>query len=515
MATPRTPNQKKRYKALNKRLAKYVELVQNTYDSLALDAASIVTTATDYSPETGKPFRFKDYPQTKARIDELMRFFSLDLNAIIYTGTSEEWKQSNLVQDLLANDVLKAYRVKHRDEKYKKYYQTNNGALKAFRARKDKGKTVSQKIWNQSYNFKREMEYAISSAIEKGQSAVTLSKRISKYLHDFPSLCDDYKERYGEAVDCKDCEYRSIRLARSEINMAYRVAEQTRWEQMDFIKGYEIKLSGAHPRFDVCDELAGIYPKWFKWYGWHPNCMCYVVPIVMTDDEWYSGKGKVVNELPEQLKEWINNNTRRIEEAKSKGTLPYWIKDNYKELSSSLLSKMARGEGRIIGQYDISPEEQDYIVRNIEKLNKVIIHDNGQPFFRKNTNFFFGNLEENVFMEWDKGYVQISKNEFETISDSFCPSRDLYNAFKKLNAKELLTMQEEYAIECLYHESIHDRGTNFATVEGNALKGKLLEVGTQILAREEYVRILDYYGVPAINQNRIRANGYGYRTAYT
>jgi len=332
MAKPRTPNQKKRYASLNKRLGRYVALVQSIYDTLASEAASIVTTGTGYTGEDGVPFRFKDYPATKGRVDELMRHFSHDIQALIYSGTTDEWKRSNLVQDLLANDVLKVYGIRRNGEKVKRYYEPNNDALKAFQQRKDKGMTVSQKVWNQSYNFKRELEYAISSAIEKGQSAVTLSKRISKYLHDFPSLQKDYGERYGKAVECQSCEYRSIRLARSEINMAYRTAEQTRWEQMDFIKGYEIKLSHSHPKRDICDDLIGVYPKWFKWPGWHPNCFCICIPIVMTDDEWYSGKGEEIKDVPNSLLDWIDENQERIAAAEERGTNPYWIRDNKKGL---------------------------------------------------------------------------------------------------------------------------------------------------------------------------------------
>ena len=361
MATPRTPNQKKRYAALNKRLSKYVSLVQSVYDMLGLEAASIVRNMTNYSEQSNRPFRFKDYPQTKGRVNELMRFFSHDLQALIYSGTTEEWKQSNLVQDLLANDVLKAYGIRRGKEKFTHYYQPNNDALKAFQQRKDKGFTVSQKIWNQSYNFKREMEYAISSAIEKGQSAITLSKRISKYLHDFPKLQADYKERYGKATDCHNCEYRSIRLARSEINMAYRTAEQTRWQQMDFIKGYEIKLSHSHPKEDVCDELAGIYPKWFEWTGWHPNCFCFAIPIVMSDDEWYSGEGKELTTLPDNFILWARENNSRIKQSIENGKAPYWLSDNVekvKEAAQPYLFDETAQEALVQKGYDIiEPKE--------------------------------------------------------------------------------------------------------------------------------------------------------------
>ena len=85
MATPRTPNQKKRYASLNKRLAKYVSLVQSVYDQLGLEAANIVTTGTSY--DGTKPFCFSDFPATRSRFNELMQFFSHDLQALVYSGT--------------------------------------------------------------------------------------------------------------------------------------------------------------------------------------------------------------------------------------------------------------------------------------------------------------------------------------------------------------------------------------------------------------------------------------------
>lgn len=333
MSKPKTPNQKRKYIELNARLAKYVALVEEIYEQLNLEAAKLVGN-TDYSSDAEIPFKWSDYPQTKKRISDIQEQFVGDIQATIYRGTSEEWKNSNEVQDLLANAVLRDYKAQVNGKKYDVYYQENSDALKAFQQRKDKGFTISDKLWQQSSLYKQELEEAISCAIQKGTSAITLSKQISKYLLDFPKLQKDYKERFGTASTANDCEYRSIRLARSEINMAYRQAENLRWQQMDFIVGYEIKLSGSHHVHDICDQLKGKYPKSFVWTGWHPNDLCYKVSIRMTDDELddmliYNKNVQSVNEVkdvPGNLKKWLKENSDRISEAKECGTLPYFVR---------------------------------------------------------------------------------------------------------------------------------------------------------------------------------------------
>lgn len=340
MAKPKTPNQKRKYGELNKQLAKYVMLVESIYEDLNLEAAKIVG-ITDFTIDSDRPFMWSDYPQTRKRIRDLQERFVEDIGAVIYSGTSEEWKNSNEVQDLLANKVLQTYGATIGKEKYEILYQPNNDALKAFQQRKDKGFTISDKLWNQSTLYKQELEEAISCAIQKGTSAITLSKQISKYLLDFPQLQKDYKERFGKASRAMDCEYRSIRLAASEINMAYRQAENLRWQQMDFVVGYEIKLSNNHtcngnPFQDICDILAGKYPKDFQWTSWHPLCRCYKIPILKTEEEFWEWDGRneattasvnEVKDVPDAFKKWINENIQR---AKSWDSAPYFIRDNDK-----------------------------------------------------------------------------------------------------------------------------------------------------------------------------------------
>lgn len=340
MAKPKIPNQKKKYQELNGRLNRYVALVEQIYDTLNLEAAKAVSRI-KYSPDSDKPFKWSDYPQTKKQIDDIQKHFVEDINATIFRGTTEEWKNSNEAQDLIANKVLKAYNAQVDREKYKVLYQTNSDALKAFQNRKDKGFNISAKLWQQSMIYKEELEAAISCAIQKGTSAVTLSKQISKYLLDFPLLQKDYKDRYGSAEHIQDCEYRSIRLARSEINMAYRTAENERWKQMDFVVGYEIKLSSSHhsrmPHGDICDTLAGKYPKDFTWTGWHPNDLCYKVPILKTEEEFWEWDGRSdvstesineVKDVPDEFKKWVLENQQKIEKSRKKNTLPYFLRDN-------------------------------------------------------------------------------------------------------------------------------------------------------------------------------------------
>ncbi len=382
MAKPKIPNQKKKYQELNGRLNGYVSLVEQIYDTLNLEAAKSVS-RTKYSPDSDKPFKWSDYPQTKKQIDDIQAQFVDDIHAAIYRGTSEEWKNSNEAQDLIANKVLRAYNAQVDKEKYKVLYQTNSDALKAFQNRKDKGLNISAKLWQQSMIYKEELEAAISCAIQKGTSAVTLSKQISKYLLDFPLLQKDYKDRYGSAEHIQDCEYRSIRLARSEINMAYRTAENERWKQMDFVVGYEIKLSSSHhsrmPHGDICDTLAGKYPKDFTWTGWHPNDLCYKVPILKTEEEFWEWDGRIdvstesineVKDVPDEFKKWVLENQQKIEKARKRNTLPYFLRDNKSIIQNINTDNSAK---ELVNRASLVGNEVQSLAESIAKKHKGFV----------------------------------------------------------------------------------------------------------------------------------------------
>ena len=88
---------------------------------------------------------------------------------------------------------------------------------------------------------------------------------------------------------------------------------------------------------DICDKLAGKYPKTFMFTGWHPQCRCYIVPITIKDKEANKliddkgtitpddTQGKQIDELPSNMQKWLDDNQPRIDNAKQ---LPPFIEDN-------------------------------------------------------------------------------------------------------------------------------------------------------------------------------------------
>lgn len=324
--------QKAVYNALNKRLGGYSAFIVDIYKQLNNFACSLLSSI-DY--DGSKPFSFSDYPQLNYKVAQLERQFVAQMQTAINSGIMTEWSNGNKQCDTLATKCLKMYGTAITNNYRKKYFRANTEALNAFMKRRDNGLNLSGRLWKQSAMYKEGLETAISVAVAKGTSAIALSKRVSQFLNNFDKLKADYSQTFGKAKDIKDCEFASIRLARSEINMAYRTAEQTRWKQMDFVLGYEIQLSKQHSEHDICDELAGRYPKDFVWTGWHPNDMCFSVPILADVKDFVKmQKGEPhsafqVTDVPDSFKNYVATNADMIGQAfNGERSLPYFLRDN-------------------------------------------------------------------------------------------------------------------------------------------------------------------------------------------
>nr|DAJ39496.1 MAG TPA: minor capsid protein [Caudoviricetes sp.] len=316
------------------------------YKTAVDEIVSISNAISKIKPDT--PFSFSDYPITRKRLNDLLVAFKKQMEVAILSGVRSAWTLANNKNNELANRVFGENVGKLTQRQYRQYYSNNEEARQAFEQRKINGLSLSERVWNYADQFKDEMELGLDIGIRNGRSADALSRDLRSYLKEPNKLFRRVRNEYGQLVLSERAKnykpgrgvYRSSyknarRLAATETNTSYRTADHLRWEKMDFVVGIEIHLSNNHtlngkPFHDICDELAGKYPKSFKFTGWHPHCRCFATTILKTPEEIKSGKPSKneVKELPSNFKEWLENNKERIDNASS---LPYFIKDNFKD----------------------------------------------------------------------------------------------------------------------------------------------------------------------------------------
>jgi len=309
--------QQQDYTNLNKRLNQYATNLQLLIDDLIASVTANITAQPSF------PTLFSLDNQ---HIDNLLEEYSTSAYSLIHNAQAAEWTAANLATDILVNGIVEQYLDYISPTRRAAYFLVNQDALTAFQARRISGLSLSNRIWNLSQQMKTQLEQTIATAIQNGTPAANLARQTQAYI------ANPQKHH----LNTHDTHAITMRLARSEINMAYRTAEQTRWKQLDFVVGYRILLSHKHNKTDICDILKGKYPKSFTWTGWHPCDLCYAIPILKTENELWAVdydnnlSTKSVNEItdvPDNFKKYIEENKTKIEKMKNK---PFFVKDNEK-----------------------------------------------------------------------------------------------------------------------------------------------------------------------------------------
>lgn len=269
---------------------KYVALMQKRMNDI-LDSyeREITRLAGAVTTDPGRPFRFADYPALKARYDKLIKDMEAELQQAVESGVKNEWDRADKKNDALAIGVVgSAEKADARG-----CLRRNGDALTAFIGRKAAGMTLSDRVWLYTNQYDAQIQAAIDVALIDGKSAAELSRDVRSYLVHPDTLFRRVRDERGvlhlsqnaKAFHPGQGMYRSAymnarRMAATEINMAYRTSDYMRIQQMDFVVGIEVHLSGNHnckgippgQFYDICDELQGKYPKTFKFTGWHPHC---------------------------------------------------------------------------------------------------------------------------------------------------------------------------------------------------------------------------------------------------
>jgi hypothetical protein len=334
----------KHKKNLSASAKKITKAFNDTIAKIAFKAADV-----KFNPDDD--FSFDDYPALKKAANQYINAMTADIQMIVSDGDKAEWQLSNTKNDAMVDYVIGAHVLSEKIIKTWKHPHLE--ALSAFIDGKDRGFDLSKSVWNIGNQFKAEIELALELGIGQGKSAAKLSQDVRGYLRYPDKLFRRVRQKDGTMRLSKAATafhpgagiYRSsyrnaLRMTATENNIAYRTADHLRWSNLDFVIGINIQLSNNHPVYDICDELAGRYPKDFVWTGWHPWCRCFATSILASSEQidaycnaiaegkdvskWnFTGK---VDSMPEKFSTWMEDNKERIKKASS---VPYFIRDNF------------------------------------------------------------------------------------------------------------------------------------------------------------------------------------------
>ncbi len=258
-------------------------------------------------------------------------------------------------------------------------------------------------------------------------------------------------------------------LERTLVKDGY-VLQNTMSQDVPEIIGYRISVRstnkyGAVRKRDVCDGLAGDYPKGFVFTGWHYNCRCACHPLIknslLTPALAAKGFVGVADDteitMPEKAEAFLEGNLERYQNA-----FPELPKANYVDY---------RGQKRLLA--NLKPEDQlGYYLENFGndflkgyKAVEVILAEPSDP---------------EVFMDTRIAGDQVRFNiSTRTAADGHNPAKDLIGAFKKSNTGIALTREELSAASDITHEMVHTMGRehSFAELESQypERRGELLD----------------------------------------
>ena len=323
--------------------------------------------------ETDALFNFDNFPRLAGTLNEIFASFVnrqvLSFRGAITSAVALAYEHDNSI--LSGFSVLSNAAVA---------FARGNAAEAFIRGRMEapQGLNLSQLVWNYSQQSKSEFEVAISNVIseglQQGTSAEELGRKVRGQLNDPDMMWRRYHENVVVNGQVRDVAvwrkrvidengnvrfikapldevgtgtYRSARknanrLMRSEINMAYHRANHDRWMQEPFIIGQRISLSPQHPRYDICDELKGDYPKEFLFIGWHPQCLCMSNPITLQGDEKKDYYRRLamgedmsnyvspnrIKDVPQAYKDYVAKNADKIVAAEERGKLAWHLAEN-------------------------------------------------------------------------------------------------------------------------------------------------------------------------------------------
>lgn len=164
-------------------------------------------------------------------------------------------------------------------------YQARSG-LDSFISRQENTLPLSRRVVKNYDLWTKKMDTEISVGLLQGQSADEIARRVRSMIN--PSVMGGVK-------------YASMRIGRTEVANAFHLTTIRTTREQPWVRGYKWNLSGSHGKPDVCNEYAeddhdslgaGVFKKVNVPGKPHPQCLCYLTVVSMSDSDFISAYNK-------------------------------------------------------------------------------------------------------------------------------------------------------------------------------------------------------------------------------
>ena len=312
-------------------------------------------------------FFFESNHTANRQVERVLGVMADRLNGLLLNGIRREWEFSNEVLEARVEaqlDPSTRDRMLRDRLRIDATQRSRLASADAFvREKQRDGLNLSGRVWNLAGNAKKEIEVILQNAIKEGRRGTEIAKDLRRFLIEPNKLFRRVRNKETGALELSAAAkayhpgqgvYRSsyknaLRMARTELKAAQCEAAWQSAQTNPLIVGWEIRLSNNHttlrdgkpcPFHDMCDELQGVYPKAFRFRGWHPHCRCEMLPIIARPSdrkelyrrifkgdakERASWSPRAVEEVPQVFTDWVERNRAR---ARGWRTLPHFITDN-------------------------------------------------------------------------------------------------------------------------------------------------------------------------------------------
>lgn len=227
---------------------------------------------------SGNPLTRMQLEAQRSAIKSMLDQDFKDIEKSIAAGKIDAAKTASKVVSQYENQLLKAVvsqDVMRRIARSEAQRTVNNLEAALKRMKGASYKPLSKQVYKTKQLSAGWVDDIINKALVSGWSAQQLAKAV------VPSISPNVPGGVSYAAN---------RLARTEINNAYHAASWDRYNRSAIVEEVEWLLSSSHPEDDICNDYALESP--FKKNAVpakpHPNCYCYIVPRLPTEEEFLS-----------------------------------------------------------------------------------------------------------------------------------------------------------------------------------------------------------------------------------